>query len=169
MPSPGFPREVKGYPGTRVFIQTGYPITRGYPGPQIFGEYEVLLVPVTGSSKPGNTREYLGNWQRVTSLLRTLPRRYSGNPALFNRQYEGPTLHILNHSGDSHFVHGGGSPRQGSMRRLLSYHDNSSSRTVHACPEPGANAHGRKIETDTDRRTDIGGKGEGEGEGEGEG
>ena len=29
---------------------------------QILGEYEVLLVLVTGISKPGNTREYPGNW-----------------------------------------------------------------------------------------------------------
>ena len=31
----------------------------GYPGTrsQILGEYEALVVPVTGISKPGNTRE----------------------------------------------------------------------------------------------------------------
>ena len=34
------------------------------PGAQILGEYEVLLVPVTGISKPGNTHEYPGNWQK---------------------------------------------------------------------------------------------------------
>ena len=32
------------------------------PGAQILGEFEVLLVPVTGISKPGNTSEYPGNW-----------------------------------------------------------------------------------------------------------
>ena len=34
------------------------------PGAQLLGKYEVLLVPVTGISKPGNTREYPGNWQK---------------------------------------------------------------------------------------------------------
>ena len=33
----------------------------GYTGPEN-GEYEVLLVPVTDVSKPGNTREYQGSW-----------------------------------------------------------------------------------------------------------
>ena len=41
----------------------GYPGTQG-PGDQILGKYEVLLVPVTGISKPGNTREYPGNWEK---------------------------------------------------------------------------------------------------------
>ena len=41
----------------------GYPGTQG-PGDQILGKYEVLLVPVTGISKPGNSREYPGNWQK---------------------------------------------------------------------------------------------------------
>ena len=35
---------------------------------QILGKYEVLLVPVTGISMPGNTRECPGNWQKVTPL-----------------------------------------------------------------------------------------------------
>jgi len=34
------------------------------PEAQILGEYEVLLVPVTGISKAGNTREYPGHWQK---------------------------------------------------------------------------------------------------------
>ena len=34
------------------------------PVAQKLVKYEVLLVPVTGISKPGNTREYPGNWQR---------------------------------------------------------------------------------------------------------
>ena len=32
------------------------------PGAQTLGKYEMLLVPVTGISKPGNTRECPGNW-----------------------------------------------------------------------------------------------------------
>ena len=47
LPCPGFPIILT---GTRV------------PGAQILGKYEVLLVPVTSTSKPGNTREYPGNW-----------------------------------------------------------------------------------------------------------
>ena len=34
------------------------------PGAQILGNYEVLLVPVTGISRTGNTREYPGNCQK---------------------------------------------------------------------------------------------------------
>ena len=43
-----------------------------FPGPsiekllQILGRYEVLLVPVTSISKPGNTREYPGNCELET-------------------------------------------------------------------------------------------------------
>ena len=39
-------------------------VSQRVPGPEILGKYEVLLVPVTGISKPGNTREYPGNWQQ---------------------------------------------------------------------------------------------------------
>ena len=47
---------------------TGKPCTR-VPGARLLGEYEVLLAPVTGIDKPGNTREYPGNRQKGTHLL----------------------------------------------------------------------------------------------------
>ena len=67
-----FGQKIPGY--SRVFTANlgGYPGTRLTAGAQILGEYEVLLVPVTGISKPGNTREYPGNWQRVTPLATIL-------------------------------------------------------------------------------------------------
>ena len=52
------------------------------PGAQLLGKYEVLLVPVTGISKPGNTREYPGNWQKgnnenaMFSFLKGFPGEY---------------------------------------------------------------------------------------------
>ena len=46
---------------TRVPVQYEYSGTR-VPGAQILGEYEVLLVPLMGISKPGNTRGHSGSW-----------------------------------------------------------------------------------------------------------
>ena len=50
LPCPGFPTLTNRHPGTRV------------PGVQMLGGYEVLLVSVTGISKPGSTRKYPCNW-----------------------------------------------------------------------------------------------------------
>ena len=36
----------------------------GAQGPNTRQEYKMLLVPVTGISKPGNSREYPGPWQK---------------------------------------------------------------------------------------------------------
>ena len=44
----------------------GYPFKTAIQvaGAQILVEYDVLLSPVTGISRPGITREYSGNWQK---------------------------------------------------------------------------------------------------------
>ena len=61
-------QRVHGYPSTHSNRVPRYPrvLTR-VPGPLILGEYEVFLVPTTGNSKPGNTREYSGNWRKVNT------------------------------------------------------------------------------------------------------
>lgn len=42
----------------------------GYLGPNLLGAYEVLLVPVAGTGKPGNNRECPGNWQKSNTSTR---------------------------------------------------------------------------------------------------
>ena len=56
-------QRVPGYPGTRLNRVPEYPGAQ-VPVPPILGEYQVLLVSVTGISKPGNTRECPDNWQK---------------------------------------------------------------------------------------------------------
>ena len=75
-------KQIPGY--SRVFagILGGYPVTRFtaatrlIPGAQILGKHEVIPVPVTGISKPGNTREYPDNWQKGNTSHTHPPQRY---------------------------------------------------------------------------------------------
>ena len=61
------PRGFRGKPtGTRV------------PGAPILGDYEVLIVPVTGISKPGNTR-YPGTYLYKRAYLRKCKERLAYN------------------------------------------------------------------------------------------
>ena len=55
--------------GTRVL---------GYLGPKVVGEYKAFLLPVTGSSEPGNTRAYPGNWQKSNTSNACLMHLASG-------------------------------------------------------------------------------------------
>ena len=58
------------YPGTREYLRPFWAgiclttATRIVPGAQILGENQVSPMPVTGMTKPGNTREYPGIWQK---------------------------------------------------------------------------------------------------------
>ena len=54
---------IPGISKVRVRKPTGTRLNR-VRGPKILGEYEAIPVPVTGICKPGNTREYPGNWQK---------------------------------------------------------------------------------------------------------
>ena len=69
----GHSGRASGYPfnggysfNTRVPVQQ--PGTR-VPGTHILDEYEVLPVPVTGISKPGNTGEYPGKWRKGNTSI----------------------------------------------------------------------------------------------------
>lgn len=72
---PGFQGKptVPGYAGTRLNRVPGYQNTR-VAGAQILGQYEVLIVPVTGTinSNPGVAREYPGNWPKGNTSTRHL-------------------------------------------------------------------------------------------------